>query len=542
MVASAKSPYYAVMDRLDEEFAGEPADQLPRWVLLSRELGQLRAQASRLSSVGSTLKVVDAINTVGSKAIKEVLSGTPSAGEATVKDNLTAAAAVQNYHKTLEAIAADVATGPGKALQLASDFHGFANDPAVKTSSLQSAAAQMVGLRKLVGFSGPDEEAVWQLMAGSLRFLLLYTEEQTSCSLQKEWESKVDWPLQTAPNMAAMVDQLYGAKGSIWAFVDGPAKPFIQRDANRFGIVQTLGYSVPFTGEFLPMLNDAAGKRVEHLVMQQQVELDDQTQKLVVEKDQLQAQQALSQVERTLTDNKQKIDTLKAQVLQIGITGQPTSVNAGAKSKPFQTVLTIQCASGARVLNNYNFPVSDSFPLGERLCGEVSLQIRIEDLVLSKKYPGPQGMIRFLQDFRDGSRQFNADEFPAAKARLDSLGVRQIGVHYSFDGQDAILKNAQQLDTLDRIDKEKTVEKQRLQDGQFAQAQRGIQAKISNVSRAPSTEISITKQIGVCWNTRLTAHRTQDTQAMFKSLAAAQMALPAATGGASEPVAKPAVR
>ena len=342
--------------------------------------------------------------------------------------------------------------------------------------------------------------------------------------------------------MAAMVDQLYGAKGSIWAFVDGPAKPFIQRDSNRFGIVQTLGYSVPFTSEFLPMLNDAAGKRVEHLVMQQQVELDDQTQKLVVEKDQLQAQQALSQVERVLADNKQKIDTLKAQVLQIGITGQPTSVNAGAKSKPFQTVLTIQCASGARVLNNYNFPVSDSFPLGERLCGEVSLQIRIEDLVLSKKYPGPQGMIRFLQDFRDGSRQFNAEEFPAAKARLDGLGVRQIGVHYSFDGQDAILKNAQQLDTLDRIDKEKTIEKQRMQDGQFAQAQRGLQAKITNVSRAPSTEISITKQIGVCWNSRLIAHRTQDTQAMFKSLVAAQMALPTAVGGSSAPVAKPSGR
>ncbi len=541
LIASAQSPYYQVMDRLNEEFANEATDQLPRWVLLSRELGQLRAQADRLSTVGSTLKVVDAINTVGNKAIKEVLSGAPSEGEATLKDNLSAAAAIQNYQKSLAGIAADVATGPGKAWQLAADFHGFSNDPAVKTSSLQTAAAQMVGLRKLVGFSGPDEEAVWQLMAGSLRFLLLYTEEQTSCSLQKEWESKVDWPLQTAPNMAAMVDQLYGPKGSIWAFVDGPAKPFIQRDSNRFGIVQTLGYSVPFTSQFLPMLNDAAGKRVEHLVMQRKVELEEQTEKLVSEKDQLQAQQALAQVDRALVDNKQKIDSLKAQVLQLGITGQPTSVNAGAKSMPFLTVLTIQCAAGARVINNYNFPASDSFPLGERLCGEVSLQIKIEDLVLSKKYPGPQGTIRFLQDFRDGSRQFNADEFPAAKPRLDALGVRQIGVHYSFDGQDAILKNSQQLDILDRIDKAKTAEKQRLQDGQFAQAHRGIQTKIANVSRAVSTEVSVTQQIGVCWNARLTPFRAQDTQAMFKSMTAAQMASPAPVGSPSLPVKRPSV-
>ena len=536
LVSSAKSPYYLVMDRVDEEFADQSADQLPGWVRLSRELGQLRAQASRLSSVGSSLKVVDAINTVGNKAIKEVLSGTPSTGEATLKNNLAAAAAVQNYQKSLAGIAAEVATGPGKAWQLAADFHGFATDPSVKTSSLQTAAAQLVGLRKLVGFQGPEEEAIWQLMAGSLRFLLLYTEEQASCSLQKEWESKVDWPLQTAPNMAAMVDQLYGAKGSIWAFVDGPAKPFIQRDSSRFGIVQTLGYSVPFTSEFLPMLNDAAGKRVEHLVMQQKVEVADQTEKLAGEKEQLQAQQALAQVDRTLADNKQKIETLKTQVLQLGITGQPTSVNAGAKSKPFLTVLTIQCAAGTRIINNYNFPASDSFPLGERLCGEVSLQIKIEDLVLTKKYPGPQGTIRFLQDFRDGSRQFNADEFPAARSRLDSLGVRQFGVHYSFDGQAAILKNAQQLEMLDKIDKEKSIEKQRLQDGQFAQAQRGIQAKIVNISRVPSTEVSVTKQIGVCWNSGLTAHRAQDTQAMFKSLVATQMASPLPSGNATGPV------
>lgn len=540
VVASAKSPYYLVMDRLDDEFSDLPVAQLPGWLQLSRELGKLRAQASRMSSVGSTLKVVDAINTVGNKAINEVLSGTPATGEATVKDNLAAAAAIQNYQKNLAGIAAEVATGPGKAWQLAADFHGFSNDPAVKTSSLQTAAAQMVGLRKLVGFQGPEEEAVWQLMAGSLRFLLLYTEEQASCSLQKEWESKVDWPLQTAPNMAAMIDQLYGAKGSIWAFVDGPAKPFIQRDSNRFGIVQTLGYSVPFTSEFLPMLNDAAGRRVEHLVMQQQTELEDQTQKLQGEKEQLQTQQALAQVDRAIADNKQKAEVLKAQVLQLGITGQPTSINPGAKAKPFLTVLTIQCAAGARVINNYNFPASDSFPLGERSCGEVTLQIKIDDLVLTKKYPGTQGMIRFLQDFRDGSRQFNVDEFPAAKARLEALGVRQFGVHYSFDGQAAILKNAQQLELLDKLEKDKTAEKQRLQDGQFAQAQKGIQTKIANVNRTPSTEISVTKQIGVCWNARLTAHRAQDTEAMFKSLAAAQMAAPMSTGVAAGPARKPA--
>ncbi len=538
LIASAQSPYYRVMDRLNEEFAAEAADQLPGWLQLSRQLGQLRTQAVKLDAAGEAGKVVGAINTVGSKAMKELLSGAPAQGESTIKNNLGAVAALQQFLKGINAVAADVATGPGKAYQLAADFHAFANDPAVKSSALQSVADNMISLRKLVGFADANEEAVWQLLGGPLRFVLTYTEEQASCSLQKDWESKVDWPLQTAPNMASMVDLLYGAKGSVWAFADGPAKPFLTRDANRFGIVQTLGYSLPFTRQFLPMLNDAAGKRVEQLVMQQRVELEDQTQKLAGEKDQLQAQQTLAQLERVLADIKQKVDALKAQVLQLTITTQPTSVNAGAKAKPFMTVLSIQCASGARVINNYNFPVSDSFPLGDRLCGEVSLQIKIEDLVLTKKYPGSTGVIRFLQDFRDGARQFNVDEFPAARARLDALGVRQIGLHYSFEGQDAILRAAQQMESLERQDKDKTAEKQRLQDNQFSQQQRGIQAKLSSVGRAPQTEVSLPKQIGVCWDSRMTPHRPQDSQALFRELAAAQMALPAsAASGSNKPVA-----
>lgn len=523
LITGARSPYFRVMDRLNEEFGDQPAAQLPSWLRLSRELAELRRQAARSGTAGEALNVVGAINNVGGKAMKEVLGGAPKLGQDTIKNNLDAAATLQKFFKDLNAVATDVVVGPAKAYQAAVDFHGFSTDPAVKASALQSTADSLVQLRRQVGYNSPNDEIVWQLMGGPLRFVLAYTEEQASCSLQGEWASKVDWPLQTAPNMAAMVDQLYGAKGTVWAFADGPAKPFLQRDANRFAIVQTLGYSVPFTRQFLPMLNDAAGKRVEQLVTQQRAELQDQTDKLAGQKEQLQAQQAVAQADRALADIKQKADAIKAQAQQLTITAQPTSVNPGAKAKPFVTVLAIQCASGARVLNNYNFPVSDSFPLGDRQCGDVTLQIKIEDVVLTKKYPGAGGVVRFLQDFRDGARQFNVDEFPAARARLDALGVRQVGLRYNFEGQDAILKAAQQLEQLERLEKEKTAEKQRLQDAQFAREERGIQAKLSSAAAVPAIEVSLPKQIGVCWDTRMTPHKPQDTQAMFKELAAAQV-------------------
>ena len=539
-ITSDRSAHFQLMDRLNEEFSAEPKDQLPSWIRLSRELGDLRTQAARTGAAGDALSVVGAINTVGGKAMKEVLAGSTKLGQDTIKNNLGAVATLQKFFKDLNAVAADVVVGPGKAVQAAADFHSFPTNPTVKASALYASAESLVNLRKLVGYSTANDEIVWQLMGGPLRFVLAYTEEQASCSLQKEWASGVDWPLQTAPNMTAMVDQLYGAKGTVWAFADGPAKPFLQRDANRFSIVQTLGYSVPFTNQFLPMLNDAAGKRVEQLVTQQRAEVEDQTQKLTTEKEQLQAQQTQAQVDRALADIKQKVDALKAQTLQLTITAQPTSVNAGAKAKPFATVLSIQCASGARVINNFNFPVSDSFPLGDRMCGDVTLQIKIEDLVLTKKYPGTTGVVRFLQDFRDGARQFNVDEFPAARARLDVLGVRQIGLRYSFEGQDAILRSAQQLDALDRQEKDKMSDKQRLQDVQFNQAQRGIQSKIAAAGRTSSAEVSLPKQIGVCWDSKMTAHRPQDSQALFRELAAAQMALPQVSGAAGSSLALPA--
>ena len=527
-VVGASSPYYRLLNRLNEEFSAEASADLPSWLQLARQLGELRLQANRETTPKSTLGVVGTINTVGGKAIKEVLSGAAKQGEATLTGNIAAVETLQAFSANIKAVATEVVAGPGKAYQAAVDFHSFSTDPAGKTSALHAAADQLVQFRRLVGYNNPDDELIWQLMGGPLRFVLTYTAEQASCSLQSEWAAKVDWPLQTVPNMTAMVEQLYGDKGSVWAFADGPAKPFLQRDADRFSIVETLGYSVPFTRQFLPMLNDAAGKRVEQLVTRQRSDLQEQTEKLAAEKEQLQSQQALAQADRVLADVKQKSDAIKALVPQLSITTQPTSVNSGAKAKPFAAVLSIQCASGARVINNFNFPVSDSFPLGERHCGDVTLQIKIEELVLTKKYPGSTGVVRFLQDFRDGSRQFNVDEFPQARTRLDALGVRQISVHYIFEGQDVILKAAQQLDLLNRQERDSTAEKRRLQDVQFARDERVIQTRLSGAGSEPSIKVSLPKQIGVCWDAGATAHRPQNINTLFKELASArvQMSLP----------------
>jgi type VI secretion system protein ImpL len=148
-----------------------------------------------------------------------------------------------------------------------------------------------------------------------------------------------------------------------------------------------------------------------------------------------------------------------------------------------------------------------------------------------------------LQDFRDGSRQFNVDEFPQARTRLDALGVRQIGVHYIFEGQEAILKAAQQLDLLNRQERDSTAEKRRLQDVQFARDERVIQTRLSGAGSEPSIKVSLPKQIGVCWDAGATAHKPQNINTLFKELASArvQRSLPGVlpSGSAGKPSVHP---
>lgn len=538
-----QSPYYRVLDRLNQEFSAVPEQQLPSWLQLAREFQRLRSQARVAGQ--AALKIVGAINSVGGKAVKETLSQGPQHGGQIIQGNLEMLDVLVAYQDKLQQAATDVMAGTGKAYQLVSDFHLYGIDPAVKESAFHTASDRLTRLRKLSGINGPADASVWKLIGGPLHFVLTYAEQQASCELQKEWQTKVIWPLQTAPDKAAMIDQLYGAKGSVWAFADGMAKPFLGRDDKRFRIVQTNGYSVPFTPAFLPALNGAVDQRVMQLLAQQRQEAAKVNEQLQAQKEQLQAQQAQvqlkqeqAQLDRTLAETKQKAETVKAQQIPLAIAALPTSVNPEATAKPFATELTIQCSAGTHALNNYNFPVSESMTWAVGQCGDVNLRIKIDKLVLSKKYPGPRGLVNFLQDFRGGARQFSAEEFPASKIKLQALGVQYVGLRYNFDGQDAILKQAQQLDALDKQEKEQLQEKQKLQDAEYALEQQNLQAKLNQqVQQAPSVppvlpapsmhvlqpvqhmphEIGIVQQIGACWNQpSMPPAQTQTTDSLIR--------------------------
>lgn len=514
-ITGPQSPYYRLIDRLNEEFKAVPEQALPDWLRFAREFARLREQARATAAGSQAMQLVGAINNNGGKALKQVVAGQVQEGSQSISLSLDASDTLRHFLKGIDTAAAESAAGPAQAYQLAAEFHGFSRDAGVKSSKLQAIADSLRKLKQQLNHNSADSESIWQLIEGPFRFVLSYTQLQASCSLQQAWESKVQWPLQTATTMTDVVDQLYGQSGSVWAFADGPAKPFLARDANRFHIVETLGFSVPFTGDFLPMLNGAAGKRVEQLVAQQKMEITKRQEEIQAQKEQLQAQQNAAEADHMLTDIKQKKEALKAQTLQLRITGQPTSVTPNARAKPFATVLTLQCNGGSRTLNNFNFPSSENFAWSIGNCGDINLQIKVNDLVLAKKYPGPLGLVRFLQDFRDGHRLFNADEFPGATAKLAALGIRQIGLYYQFEGQENLLKLAQQLEQLETKEREANALKQKALETQNAKGQYLVEVKLAGAPETPM-KVSLPERIGVCWDERSTPHKPQTMETFFK--------------------------
>jgi type VI secretion system protein ImpL len=518
-VANGQDPYTMLIERLRVEFAGLPNDQLPQWLLLARTLGRLQAETrtGAMLAGNATVSLLSSLNAVGGRALKASTSSLPL-GRETVRRDLALRNQLVKYDASLDAVMRDALDGEGKSMALATEFHAFGSDPAVHSSRLRAVADAMRELRQGSGFDGGESAVVWKLAGGPLHLLLRYVEQQASCVLQKDWETSVMWPLQSATSMTQIMDQLFGTQGTVWAFADGPAKPFLRRDATRFNMLETLGYALPVTPAFLPVLNGAVNKRVEQLVGQQQLELAQRKRQADAEKQQLESSQALQAMEARLTEARQQAEALRVAPLPLAITAQPTGVNPEATVKPYLTTLTLRCAAGAKVINNYNFPVTEQIEWSAAKCGEATLEIRVGELVLTRRYAGATGVADFVGEFRDGTHDFGVLDFPQSRAQLEAMKVSKISVRYELQGQDALLKAQAQITRLVRDQVEIAAEKQRLSAQQLGQAQALVDIRAPGASGEPLMQVTVPPRVGACWSLESRSKSPQTLQAMFDAL------------------------
>ncbi|WP_277187873.1 type VI secretion protein IcmF/TssM N-terminal domain-containing protein [Caballeronia sp. BR00000012568055] len=525
IVSGPASPYFRLIARLGEEFEGERADApLPGWLVLARQFQQVREQATRMGAANQAVKMAGAINAVGASAIKDVLAGAPQRGGQTVANNLGAVDATTQYLANLNKLAIDSSTGSGKAYQLAADYQQYTSSAQAQPSEMMSVLQPLTQLRGLIGTGDGSDLLTWRLIRGPFDFIASYIEQQASCELQHDWESGVVFPLQGATDKSAAIDQLFGAKGAVWAFADGAAKPFLVRNASRYDIVDTQGFRVPFTSSFVPMLNGAYGRQVAQAQSVARTAADKQAQQLQAQRAQLDAQQQLDQLDRALAAAKTQADAARALSVPLTLTAQPTNVNADAQAKPYATILTVQCASGVQTLNNYNFPVSTSFAWTAGQCGDVRLQIKIGNLSLNRNYAGPLGVAAFLKDFVDGQRQFVPSDFPASETALRALNVQSLTVSFAVTGGEQVIDAARSINQYDALQKTTAQQKQQIQDAQAQRQQAsiadqlgGLNPPLPGVPPLPSypalavvspavspaavslSEVGLPGAVGMCW-------------------------------------------
>ncbi len=406
------SPYYAFIDRLREEFAGIPDEDLPGLMLFAREFPAMRRAASQGVSVDKAKALVETINTVGERVVRPITGNRSASASSTIRRSIQGVQAYADYAHQFDVAASLALQGTGQSYQMMADYFNLGTNPETTTSALQTTQDSLNAFRKASGFDLPDDQVIWKLIGGPLRILTRYALEQTSCYVQKEWEEKVLWKTQMAVSARETNDQLFGDKGSVWAFVDGPAKPFVLQKASQFVPARHQSYELPFSSTFMPFLNRSVDTRVEAVVRSQLAE------------------------------------SSKGKSATILITARPIGVNEGAKAKPYSVTLSIQCAQQEITLDNFNMSVTNSFDWSPDQCGDVTLRIFIDDLTLTQRYPGPMGMARFIAEFQDGERIFTPDDFPQARERLEALDVRTLHVRYDFSGQEQLLTMASNLDYL----------------------------------------------------------------------------------------------
>ena len=390
VMATDQGPYAAFLMKIVAELEPfGPIAGMPLWLQQVFHYQMLRAAGP---ASGAAAKAAEA----GSKLAEKVgsLVGRKTEGPSAPETEAAAAKGIQEYQAALAAIA-PAAKSRTQAYQLASQV--FSEEQAAGKSpfSVASEASHRV-IGALAG--GRADDTFARLITGPLAFYWSYVLLETACTLQSQWEEKVLQEVQGASD-PQMIQYLLGPEGPVWKYVKGPAGPFIGWTPQRgYYSKAALGGSVAFEPSFFVFLTKGAKAKVVAAPVKQNT--------------------------------------------NVTLRGLPTDANPDARIKPQSTRLELQCAAGPQVIENMNFPVSKTFVWSPDGCSDVTFQIDVGEVMLTKKYAGPQGFPAFLHDFPGGRHTFYPQDFPREKGALERMGIKYIRVNYQISGGSGVVAQA----------------------------------------------------------------------------------------------------
>ena len=436
----------------------------PAWLNAAREFQLWRAQAAGQAAAGDALA---AVRTVGMRSLQRGAAVDPAGAALNIEADVQGVRSLRAYLGALARLAHALEQDEARAGGVAAAYAAACAAPAETARANDAAADPSVALTRDALRAGrdvherlhaavplppgDDEIALDALLDAPWRSLIAYAQATAGCRLQRQWRSDVLWPLQTAATRDDKLQQVYGPQGTLWSFVDGPAAQFLRRDTLRYQPVVAPGDSPLFTAEFIDLLNRAARRRAQLRLEEQRGQQSARAREDLVQ--QLQASQ--QQLRERQAQLLQQRDALLQSPLAVTLTTLPSDVEPASAPRVHDTLLSLECTSGATQLDNPNLPPQTrAFVWSPRSCSTVRLRISVDGIDLERVYPGPLGFAEFLAEFHAGNHGFDADDFPQQAPRLRELGVRRITLHYRIDGAQAVLGTADALRSVESRDAE----------------------------------------------------------------------------------------
>ena len=384
-LGTAQGPYFAFLEHMKEEVSALDLSggARPEWLAFLDRVEQARSDASsQMLSKGKA-----ALGKVFKKG-KKVLNVLDEAKTKDSADTFMAGKAFQAYNEALEQLH-PMAASQQLAFETAATT--LSSDPATGESPFFAAMQAISSLKATLGKAG--NEAFWDLLQGPVETAWRYTLNEAGCRLQSLWESQVLAEVRGAPDQSTVNKLLLGRDGFAWSFAKGPAAPFMNRNAQKGYHAKTqYGEAVAFQSTFFRYLNQGAVRQV-------------------VVRDEY----------------------------RVRLTALPVNVNSDARFKPQTVKLILRCGEKDQALLNLMFPVSETFIWSPGSCGDVLIQVEVQDEVLTKRYSGDYAFPRFLRDFARGERTLRPSEFEGASTVWDRTGIERIDMQYKMSGHSPVI-------------------------------------------------------------------------------------------------------
>jgi len=398
-MGSDQNPYFALFARIAKELKPfSQAERRPDWINFVYDFQEVKLQAKTvkkdgLKKAGLVKKVTRKVQTKINRVERAV--GVDVGKGFDMESRLLAGQAFFDYQNALNEIS-PVAISRIVAYKMAAEMYG--QDLDIGSSPFYAAQHAINRLKTTMTTPKTETKTMWNLVTGPLGFYHEFVLKESACYLQRQWENEVLLEIQEVSDQKNINELLMGEGGFAKKFIKEPAEPFIRRDLKKgYYAKKVMGKSMDFNKYFLSYLTRGT----------------------------------------TATIPVQAAYSVQIKALPTGATG---ANKEEVLLRPDETCLELHCESETQNLINRNYLVRKTFNWSPQNCGDVIFNIKVGNIILTKKYEGYLAFPEFIKEFVRGQRMFYPREFPHEKAALKRMGIRYITVKYEFKGHGPVLK------------------------------------------------------------------------------------------------------